>query len=155
MQASRLQAPPATDSTLVDELAALWKRVLVGTGSDQFRLIEEHELTVSQVRALKVLSLAHPEPLPGGRIAESLDVSAAAMSRALDGLVNRGLLARTESAEDRRVRLLALTREGHELAEELNACRREQLQRFVDSLEPEQREALATGLAALDLEEDA
>ena len=90
-----------------------------------------------------MLACSDPEPLPGGRIAERLGISPAATSRALDGLVNKGLLVRSESAEDRRVRLFAITAAGRDAAERLTALKRAQLERFVAGLEPGQREALS------------
>jgi DNA-binding MarR family transcriptional regulator len=120
---------------------------MLDPGADHLRAIEENDLSVSQVRALMVLACA-AEPVPGARLAERLGFSPAAVSRALDGLVRDGLAVRTESAEDRRVRPFAATDRGRELADELSALRRAQLDRFVERLDPGQREALA---AAMDL----
>jgi DNA-binding MarR family transcriptional regulator len=120
---------------------------------DHLRAIEEHDLTISQVRSLLVLSCAE-EPLPGGRIAERLGISPAAISRALDGLVRQGLVERCEpSAEDRRIRPFAITAAGRTVADEVTALKRAQLERFVASLDERQRglwEAAIDGLGSAD-----
>lgn len=48
-------------------------------------------------------------------IAESTGASMPAMSRAVDSLVRKELVTRTEDPEDRRRRLISLTDEGHRL----------------------------------------
>jgi len=136
---------------LATGLMTLLRRLLLDPEADHFRAIEDHDLTLSQVRALKLLAGA-PEALPGGRIAERLGISPASVSRALDGLVRQGLAERADSAADRRVRLLAATPKGLRLADELTALRRAQIERFAAGLDDEQRELLAVALAALDLD---
>ncbi|KAB2861671.1 MAG: MarR family transcriptional regulator, partial [Bauldia sp.] len=106
---------------------------------------------LSQVRAIHVLVCCDPEPPPGGRVAERLGISPAATSRALDALVTKGFVARTESPEDRRVRLFAITAAGRAAAARLTALKRAQLERFVAGLEPAQRQTLSRSLDELDL----
>jgi DNA-binding MarR family transcriptional regulator len=142
-----VQASSTTRSTLGEQLFGFVKQLMLDPGADHLRAIEENDLSVSQVRALMVLACAE-EPVPGARLAERLGFSPAAVSRALDGLVRDGLAVRSESSEDRRVRPFAATARGRELADELSALRRAQLDRFVERLEPDQRDALA---AAMDL----
>ena len=52
-------------------------------------------------------------------VAEGLGLSLPSASRAVDGLVKRSLVARTEDPDDRRQRLLALTDDGQELADRI------------------------------------
>jgi len=145
MQASAI----ASSTDLTDQLFDLFRRVILNPEADHLRVIEEHELTVSQVRALMLLACSDPEPLPGGRIAERLGISPAAISRALDGLVQKGFAERSESADDRRVRPLAITKAGHAVADELSALRRAQFERFVTALDDDQRVALSNALDAV------
>ncbi len=149
MQASSPSKAPS-HTELSEQLYALLRQLTLDPEADHFRAIDEHELTVSQVRALLVLACSDPEPLPGARIAERLGISAPAISRALEGLVRQGFLERRDSDEDRRVRLVAITTAGRDLAEELAALRRAQLDRFVAALDPDQRDLLAAALGALD-----
>jgi DNA-binding MarR family transcriptional regulator len=156
VQASAITAPshPAA-ADLVEGLYGLLHGLLNDPDAGHFQVIEERDLSISQVRALLTLACSDPEPLPGGRIAERLGASPAAMSRALDGLVRKGLLERRESAEDRRVRLVAITDAGREIAAELTALRRAQIERFVGTLPPERIELLAAALAGADSGEGA
>lgn len=60
-------------------------------------------------------------------IADFLGVTNAAASRSIDRLVQRGLIDRTISPDDRRAVDLALTTEGHEVLERFAAARNERL----------------------------
>lgn len=131
-------------------LLALLRRLTLPEG-DHLRAIEEHDLTISQVRSLLVLSCSE-EPLPGGRIAERLGISPAAISRALDALDRQGLVERSESAEDRRVRPFAITAAGRAVTDEVTALKRAQLERFVASLDDRQRKLWEAALDSLGLE---
>ena len=150
-----MQSSPVTETRLGEQLFALLRRLMLNPEADHLRAVDELELTVTQVRAIHMLACSDPEPLSGGRIAERLGISPAATSRALDGLVNKGILVRTESAEDRRVRLFAITPDGRAAAERLAALKRAQLERFVADLEPGQREALSAALDEIATGEDA
>jgi DNA-binding MarR family transcriptional regulator len=133
-------------------LLALLRQLTLPEG-DHLRAIEEHDLTVSQVRSLLVLSFTDA-PLPGGRIAERLGISPAAISRALDGLVRQGLVERCEPAEDRRVRPFAITAAGRSVADEVTALKRAQLEHFVASLDERQRELWEAAMDSLDLDRE-
>ena len=146
---------PTARTRLGQQLFDLFRRLTLDPEADHLRAVDELDLTLSQVRAIHTLACSDPEPLSGGRIAERLGISPAATSRALDGLVNKGILVRTESAEDRRVRLFAITPDGRAAAERLAALKRAQLERFVAGLEPGQREALSAALDEIATGEDA
>ena len=155
MQPSAAATPTApTPADSGERLYKLLRSITMSPGIDHFRLIEDNDLTVSQVRATMSLACADPEPLSGARLAEQLGVSAPAMSRALDGLVQKGFVERTESSADRRVRLLTITDAGRELAEGLTTLRRAQIDRFLESLGPDRAAALAAALDVLDPEDD-
>jgi DNA-binding MarR family transcriptional regulator len=134
---------------LGEQLFELLRRVTTDPEGDHLRAIEEHDLTLSQVRALLTLNCAE-EPLPGGRIAERLGISPAAISRALDGLVRQGLVERCEPTVDRRVRPLAITPAGREVADQVTALKRAQLERFVASLGERQKQLLEAAIDSLD-----
>jgi len=58
-------------------------------------------------------------------------------------------VSRRESEEDRRVRLFSITDRGRELADDLVALRRAQIDRYLDTLEPGHRDAIRAALAPL------
>jgi DNA-binding MarR family transcriptional regulator len=146
---------PTIRTRLGEQLFELFRQLTLDPEADHLRAVDELDLTLSQVRAIHTLACSDPEPLSGGRIAERLGISPAATSRALDGLVNKGILVRTESAEDRRVRLFAITPDGRAAAERLAALKRAQLERFVAGLEPGRRGALSAALDEIATGEDA
>lgn len=63
-----------------------------------------------------VLHLIEPDrPIPMGRLAQTLACDASNVTGLVDRLESRGLLRRRPSAEDRRVKVLVLTRTGARL----------------------------------------
>src|ERR1700745_3747107 len=72
--------------------------------------IEETGLGLSDFGVLEVL--LHKGPLPVNTIGPIVDLTAGSARTAVDRLVERGLVSRVESAEDRRVRIVALTPRG-------------------------------------------
>jgi len=76
-------------------------------------------------------------------------ISAPSASRAADGLVRKKLATRVEDADDRRVRRLALTAKGRELADRIISARLAGLEELTDSLNGEERQKLEAALDAL------
>ena|SRR5688572_6041064 len=70
-------------------------------------LAAEHELSPAQCH---LLSLIEPDrPMPMGELASALACDASNVTGLVDRLESRGLLRRSPSAEDRRVKVLSLT----------------------------------------------
>jgi DNA-binding MarR family transcriptional regulator len=116
------------------------------------RAIDESGLTFTQMKVL--LSLTGADEAPTLKpLGESLGLSLASVSRAVDGLVKRQLLTRTEDDRDRRQRRLAPTEAGLRLSEGIIAARLEGLGQFAASLSTEERGRLESALDLL-LERD-
>jgi len=75
--------------------------------------IEDTGLGNSDFRVLEVL--LHKGPLPVNTIGPIVDLTTGSISIAVDRLFAKGLVSRAESAEDRRVRIVALTPRGKNL----------------------------------------
>src|SRR5277367_4775947 len=75
--------------------------------------IEETGLGLSDFGVLEVL--LHRGPLPVNTIGPLVDLTPGSISIAIDRLVAKGLVSRVESAEDRRVRIVALSPRGKDL----------------------------------------
>jgi len=75
--------------------------------------IEDTGLGNSDFRVLEVL--LHKGPLPVNTIGPIVDLTPGSISIAVDRLFAKGLVSRAESAEDRRVRIVALTPRGKNL----------------------------------------
>jgi MarR family 2-MHQ and catechol resistance regulon transcriptional repressor len=70
--------------------------------------IEETGLGLSDFGVLEVL--LHKGPLPVNTIGPIVDLTPGSISIAVDRRFEKGLVSRVESTEDRRVRIVALTR---------------------------------------------
>ncbi len=75
--------------------------------------IEDTGLGLSDFGVLELL--LHKGPLPVNTIGPMVDLTPGSISIAVDRLVAKGLVSRLESAEDRRVRIVALTPRGKDL----------------------------------------
>src|SRR5258707_13132108 len=75
--------------------------------------IEETGLGLSDFGVLE--ALLHKGPLPVNMIGPIVDLTPGSISTAVDRLVVKGLVSRVESAEDRRVRIGAVTPRGKAL----------------------------------------
>jgi DNA-binding MarR family transcriptional regulator len=148
VQASSSAQAAADTRTLAEQLGGLTRRLFLDPHADHLGAIERHELTLTQVRAL-LLVASEEEATSAGTVAERLGLSPAAITRALDALVARGLVNRRECSDDRRVRLVRATDAGRAIVDELAALRSAGLERFVGGLTSDQRELLSAALAAL------
>jgi MarR family 2-MHQ and catechol resistance regulon transcriptional repressor len=106
--------------------------------------IEGTGLGDSDFRALEVL--LHKGPLPVNTIGPIVDLTPGSISIAVDRLVAKGLVSRVESAEDRRVRIVALTPRGKALI--VSAFRKHsgQMKRVFSELSPEELRGLEVAL---------
>ena len=106
--------------------------------------IEETGLGLSDFGVLEIL--LHKGPLPVNTIGPIVDLTPGSISIAVDRLLAKGLVSRVESAEDRRVRIVALTPHGKDLI--AGAFRKQSLQmkRVFSELSPEELRGLETAL---------
>ena len=144
MQAS--VSPAADLDTVVADLGVLMKHLLVSSSRDFFAAIEQAGLTFTQVKCLHRLSDSE-DPLPLNALSETLGLSGPAISRAIDGLVQRGEVKRTEDPRDRRSKLLTLSARGRRTIDHFVAIRLAGIKRFVEELTDEERAALAVGVS--------
>lgn len=143
----------AADRELGYRLGAVMLRCLSGDGGSVILVLDESGLTFTQMKALVTLAGERSEPLTVNGVADHLGLSLASTSRAIDGLVKRGLVLRVEDAEDRRVRRLSVTPEGQQLSDRILAARLEGLGQFAASLSDVERAKLDEALELL-LERD-
>src|SRR5450631_3047144 len=106
--------------------------------------IEETGLGLSDFGVLEIL--LHKGPLPVNTIGPIVDLTPGSISVAVDRLFAKGLVSRVESAEDRRVRIVALTPCGKDLI--AGAFRKHSLQmkRVFSELSTEELRGLETAL---------
>src|SRR5579862_9076013 len=106
--------------------------------------IEETGLGLSDFAVLEVL--LHKGPLPVNTIGPIVDLTPGSISIAVDRLFAKALVSRVESAEDRRVRIVALTPRGKALI--VSAFRKHsgQMKRVFSELTPEEFRSLEVTL---------
>ena len=106
--------------------------------------IEETGLGLSDFGVLEVL--LHKGPLPVNTIGPIVDLTPGSISIAVDRLVAKGLVSRVESAEDRRVRIVALTPRGKDLIAPAFRKHSGQMKRVFSELSPEELRGLEVAL---------
>jgi DNA-binding MarR family transcriptional regulator len=154
MQAST--APKQLDvrsDDLIPDLAAFVRFVMQTCGRDFFQAVGELELSFSQLKVLQLLG-EQDEDLSLKGLADHFALSLPAMSRAVDDLVRRGLVTRTEDSEDRRMKRVRATRAGRALVGKLMDLRIAGLEAFVETLKPAERARLQKALAPIVARED-
>jgi DNA-binding MarR family transcriptional regulator len=93
---------------------------------DRLRTLEEelfnrHDLTAQQYNALRLLRSAHPRKLPTLSLGSRLISRAPDITRLLDKLHKRGLVARQRPDDNRRVVMVGITPAGTALLDRLAA----------------------------------
>jgi|SRR5712671_4802095 MarR family 2-MHQ and catechol resistance regulon transcriptional repressor len=106
--------------------------------------IEETGLGLSDFGVLEVL--LHKGPLPVNTIGPIVDLTPGSISIAVDRLFAKGLVSRAESAEDRRVRIVALTPSGKDLIASAFRMHSGQMKRVFSELSSEELRGLETAV---------
>ncbi len=132
--------------TDVDKLADLLEATYLEMRSRPPESWSNLDLTMTQAKILFHLRLG---PLRMSEIAPYVSSSASAVTSMVDRLVNKGLVIRADSTEDRRVVTCRLTDKGQE--EVLNVWRigRMQIEKIASFLSVEDLEVVITGIEKL------
>src|SRR5207245_9870793 len=91
----------------------IWRKAHEAASDYLYRGIAETGISDTDFRVLE--ALLHKGPLPVNTIGPIVHLTPGSISIAVDRLVAKGLVSRVESAEDRRVRIVALTPRGKDL----------------------------------------
>jgi MarR family 2-MHQ and catechol resistance regulon transcriptional repressor len=106
--------------------------------------IEETGLGLSDFSVLEVL--LHKGPLPVNTIGPIVNLTPGSISTAVDRLFSKGLVSRLESAEDRRIRIVALTPDGKDLIVRAFRKHAGQMRKVFSELSPEELRGLEMAL---------
>ena len=117
-----------------------------------FRMTMPHwihlDLTMGQLRTLAVV--ASRQAVNVSTLAETLEVSKPTASTLVDQLVQRGLVERTEDAEDRRRTMVALSQAGSDMMAQLRQeGPPERMMQWLEAMHPDDLAALTRGTQAL------
>src|SRR5437763_8875466 len=137
-----------TDHPLTRRLAVFVGYVMQTCGRDVLQLASEFEISFTQMKALHRLR-EHDAPMSVKELGDQLGLSLAAISRAADGLVQRGLVDRFEDPQDRRIKRLSVTPAGDELISRIVQARLAGIEDFVASLSTKERGQLDKALAPI------
>jgi MarR family transcriptional regulator, 2-MHQ and catechol-resistance regulon repressor len=91
----------------------IWRKAEEAARDYLYRGLQETGISDTDFRVLEVL--LHKGPLPVNTIGPKVHLTPGSISVAVDRLLEKGLVSRVESPEDRRVRMVALTRSGKDL----------------------------------------
>jgi DNA-binding MarR family transcriptional regulator len=138
----------SSTSGLARDLLAVMLYIQKHSGQDFYVLVEELDLTLTQLKALHVLDVA-AEEASVKELGEALGLSLPAASRTAEGLLRRGYLERREDDRDRRVKRVRLTAAGRDAVERLNRARLAGLESFASTLTEAERTKLADAIASL------
>jgi DNA-binding MarR family transcriptional regulator len=105
------------------------------------------ELSMTQLATLYVLDAGEPVSL--GALAERVGRSVSATSRLVDALVRRGLVERQEHPTDRRVRRVAIAKDGEALLRRLERTRADAQLEIMSRLDPADRALVGRAMALL------
>ncbi|MFY2823858.1 MarR family winged helix-turn-helix transcriptional regulator [Ruegeria sp. MALMAid1280] len=111
--------------------------------------VYERELGLSREEWRLLFLLANAESMTSLDLARRTTLDKVQVSRAAKRLDQKGLILRETSDEDRRIRVYRCTSEGFRQFQHLEPKVREQANRMLDALTPEDRDALERGISAL------
>jgi DNA-binding MarR family transcriptional regulator len=130
----------ASPQVLAELLGRLLLHLHRSSSPELFRMLGELGLSFTQVKTLHVLREA--DDMNVKDVADRIGLSFPAMSRALDGLVQRGFVERRESERDRRAKLVRLLPAGQEALDTIERSRVSLLEEFTATLSDEERAGL-------------
>jgi DNA-binding MarR family transcriptional regulator len=141
------QAADRTKAMAAD-LYAVVTHMNKNCNADLLEAVGALELSLTQIKLLHHLDEA-TQALTLKQGAELVHVSLPAASRMVDDLVRRGFATRNEDTDDRRMKRVAITREGRAVIGRLNAARLSGLEQFLAGLNAGERRALGQALSKL------
>jgi DNA-binding MarR family transcriptional regulator len=141
-------AAQVSPKKLAAELLEFWHHLMRGSSPHAYRLLEELDLTMTQMKALHSLSDCERE-ISVKDLADRLGLSLPGTSRTVDALLRRGWLERREDEEDRRMKRVGITDAGREVVQRIDSARLAGLEQYTAGLSPEQRATLASALSDL------
>lgn len=149
------EASPQARETAA-RVTALFRHLFLYDRGNQLRVIEDSGLSMTQCKALLELGGLGDgaETWQVSDLAAFFSVSVPSMSRAVDGLVKKGLATRVEDPDDRRVRRVTITAAGKDLVETLVAVRQSGIEAFAATLSAAQRRKLDAAVDSLMDRED-
>jgi DNA-binding MarR family transcriptional regulator len=134
----------ASPQATAEVLAQLMQLCYRNSSPELFRRLGELDLSLTQVKTLHLLTADADVTVK--EVAGLLNMSLPAMSRSLDGLVQRGYVERLESDKDRRAKLVRLLPAGRAVLDEIERARINAVEELTATLSDDERAALHAAL---------
>jgi len=135
---------------LASELLEFWTYLMKGGTRRAYQLLEELDLSFTQVKALHALDDNAGElPCSVKDLAEDLGLSLPGSSRTVEALLQKGYLERSEDTHDRRIKRVRITPDGRRAVRQIESARLTSLEQYTATLTPEQRAQLHAALDGL------
>lgn len=122
----------------------IWRKAFQAAANYLYAGLEETGIDDTDFRILE--ALLNKGPLPVNTIGPKVYLTPGSISTAVDRLVERGLVSRVESPEDRRVRIVSLTAKGKELIAPIFRKHAAEIRRVFADASPKELRALETTL---------
>ena len=142
---TRKQSAAPSPPALARQLLGFFRYAWASGDSEFMREASELELTFTQFKTMMLL--AHdPEALSMKDVSDRLGISFPAASRAVEPLVQRGIVERTEDPLDRRVKRVRTTKRGDRLVERLIATRIKSFEQMLEGFSATERRKLGDAM---------
>lgn len=109
--------------------------------------LEKYDLITAQAGLLNILF--HSPPINQLELGSSIGIDKATMVKLIDGLENLGYVERTTNTNDRRAKLVTITKIGRKLSEELQRCRKGIEEDLLADFTKKEREAIRSYMAKM------
>jgi DNA-binding MarR family transcriptional regulator len=129
---------------LIKEIIKLQKKIDLARRQYELDVWMNLPITIGQLKSLFFISNQGSTNL--GKLAAALRVTSTNTTGIIDRLVKQGLVSRTEDAQDRRMLLLRVTKEGERLVTQLREKRRDYRVQVMTRMNIEELTTLAQGL---------
>ena len=114
----------------------VWRKADEAARDYLYRGIEQTGISDTDFRVLE--ALLHKGPLPVNTIGPKVHLTPGSISVAVDRLLENGLVSRAESPDDRRVRIVALTKAGKDLIVPIFRKHSEEIEKMFADTSPKQ-----------------
>lgn len=134
------------DQTLNTLLVSLFHDIL--DIEEKSLIVDEFkDISVNDMHVIEAIGVENP--LPSSVVAKSLDVTMGTLTKAIDGLSDKGYVNRERSTQDKRVVLLSLTEKGEKAFDHHAEFHRNMIKSVISQLSLEEREILGKTLEDL------
>jgi len=130
-------------------IVSAYRTVSRGLDRSVLPILVERGITMAQLKALMVVTLAPEGGVAVTELGASLAIGQPSASLLVEQLVKQGLVTRNADPVDRRRARVCATAQGEELADELRMGRRAMFAEWLAALSDADAQALAQGLEAL------